>query len=180
MGEAVATAGSSQDERRQHFRVQTRLRFSERLVHRHERPVLEEQILGRPSDGPSALAPELAAWLERIERKLDVVLQVVAPESSLTEQPLEPRDLSLSGSGVAFESDLDLDVGDELWLEIELPGPPSYRVCCLATVVSIGDPCPDWRVAACFRAIREEDRDRIISHTLAVERESLRARRSAW
>ena len=133
-----------------------------------------------PTAVSKQVEPELAAWLERLERKLDLVLeQVGAPVSMRAEHP-EVQEVMLSGSGIRFDAGHAFDEGAPVRIDLELPGSPSVLIQCLGKIVRLEDsgdaahPC-----AIRFEVIREVDRDRIVQHTLAIQRHRLQQGRGA-
>ena len=163
-------------EKRDYFRVETQLPLRARLVCGAERPHLEREILASDPKESNEFDPQLAAWLDRLESKLDRVLKLLG-EDGADLRPTETHDVVISGSGIGLAMTGDVESEACVLLDFELPGPPAHRVRCLGTVVR-ADARPDGssEVAAAYIAIREEDREAIIRHTLDVERFALRSR----
>ena len=169
--------GTASVEQRNYFRVRCRLPIRTRKVRSEEQDGLEREILQREnSTGLNELDPEIAAWLDRIETKLDRILLQIG----VVDEPLRPSDVAdvvISGSGLRFVGDRSHEPDDVLLLEFELPGTPAHPVRCLASVVAhevVEDGGHD--LALSFSVINERDREAIVRFTLDVERGKLRSR----
>ena len=168
----MSTAPSS-PEQREYFRVKTELPLRIRPVSQAERQPLEFSILSREAAGPGELDPQLAAWLDRIESKLDHLLLHFGLDFQEI-RPTERVSIVLSGSGLALPRE-HVDANHSLFLlELELPGPPAHAVRLLAEKVARRD--SGELVAMRFCAIQPEDREAVVRHTLDVQRTELRQR----
>ncbi|ROR34787.1 PilZ domain-containing protein [Inmirania thermothiophila] len=122
--------------------------------------------------------PRIAYCLELMDRKLELLGRLIAADrEGLYDVP--PRPAEISASGIAFANDERLEPGTLLELRIVLH--PSFTaILTYGRVVRCeradGGEHP-WRIAAAFEALREEDRDVIVSHVLRRQAERLRAQR---
>ncbi len=162
---------------RSYFRIRCTLPIRARRVAPEGVEALAAEILQRRT-GPagSNLDPDVAAWLDRIEQKLDRILVTIG---AVTEpaRPSQPEQVVLSGGGLRFASGEARSMGDTLLIELELPGSPTRLVRCLGNVVGVyGDEDGGREVAITYHAIHPSDREAIVQHTLAVERGEQRAR----
>ena len=90
----------------------------------------------------------------------------------------EPSSVNLSGGGVALHATLPLAVNT--WLSIDLvllPGAHTLRA--LGRVVDCRNRSASFFIAIEFDALREEDRDTLISHVLRRQAALLRQERGA-
>ncbi len=165
-----ATAGS---DKREYFRVSTQLRVGLRAVAREEVAALAADIVHREPSPPARIDPELAQWIGRIERKLDVILSRLgaAPEGGIL--PGGEELITLSGGGLLLPPQRKpLARGTTVLVELSLPETPSRRIRALCTVAR--DIPEDEPLPLTFSCIHESDRDAIIRHCLAVQRSELR------
>ncbi|MEM7409205.1 MAG: PilZ domain-containing protein [Myxococcota bacterium] len=165
-------------EKRDYFRVQTQLPLRAQVISAGERSRLEREIYAGETGDLGDVDPQLAAWMDRLEVKLDRILEILG-EDRQELRPSEVHDVVISGSGISWVTQDPVAHDATLLLEFELPGPPAQRVRCLGVVVRT-IPRDDGSEVACgFSAIREEDRESIIRHCLDVERFALRSRSTA-
>ena len=177
-GEERPVKDDSGANRRSFYRVKARIPLRHRRVRPDEREDLEREIL-TPRPEPPDVEPPLAAWMQRLERKLDTVLSHLddAVPAPLGELDLCQVELSASGMMFAAKETADVD-GIEL-LEFLLPGIESRVVRALARVVvrcESGEPGEVPQVAFAFSTIDEEDREAIVRFGNEVQRIGLRAR----
>ncbi len=124
--------------------------------------------------------PAVATYLKAIDRKLDMVAQLLLAEE-LEDPGHATQEVSLSAGGLAFHSDLPLMSGTLLELQLVLlpafTGLLTYgRVVYCARDGEAPDPAFPYRVAVEFEELGEETRDLITRHVLAREAARLRAR----
>jgi len=161
------------------FRVNTRIGLKMYRVDRKRWEAESRTILEDRSEPDPTIDLELARWLDRIEQKLDRVLEQLANAAVVGNAHGKARDLVLSGSGIHFHEEASLFAGDSLLLELELPRTRVVRIRCLGTVVRVDASDEGSGVAVRFDVIREVDRDRIVEYTLEVQRGQLRGRRGS-
>jgi hypothetical protein len=126
--------------------------------------------------------PEVASYLEGLNEKLDLMVQLLAAsDGGLSERPT--HDVSLSAAGLSFRTDEPLE--PRSILEIQLLMFPTY-LCARAfgTVVRCeraqdGSGAEGYFVAVDFSHIRELDRDMIIRHITQRQSSMLREARLA-
>jgi hypothetical protein len=160
-------------DKREYFRVTTQLRIGLRPVEPSEMAVLAADIMHREPSPPARIDPELAQWIGRIERKLDVVLSHLGAAGEAGVLPGGEQVVTLSGGGLLLPPQrLPLERGAVLLVELSLPETPMRRIralCRVARDLAAGDPVP-----ATFDCVNESDREAIIRHCLAVQRSELR------
>ncbi len=135
----------------------------------------------------SAKQPELAEVLELINRKINLVARKMAVSDSMhTLLDESPQAVSLSASGISFESMIQHKQGDEIQLEMVLL-PEKVYIFCFGVVVDCApqiqtDDTPvmgAYRVNVDFSTIRDDDTERLVQHIMRKEVEFLRARRKS-
>ena len=132
-----------------------------------------------------ALKRESAALSEAIQlldRKLDLLAGVMSLElgqgGDAEHREHEPSSVNLSGGGVALQAPLPLAV--DTWLSIDLvllPGVHALRA--IGRVVDCRRRAADFALGVEFDALREEDRDTLISHVVRRQGALLRQERGA-
>jgi len=85
--------------------------------------------------------------------------------------------VNLSGGGIFFVAEFNPVVGQQLGLELSIPGPPRTVVRCLGRVVR-STPRGEklWGVALHFTDIEDEDQEEVISYCFAEQRRQLRTK----
>ena len=146
-----------------------------------ERPEGVQTVAEQPSPGQETVADSIMAALERIEEKLDRLLDSSqTKEAKAKETAFESGHcLDLSGSGLRFTSNWPLSDGWNVKVVIQTPEPHPVLVVALARVVrSRKRPDSDvYQTAALFEAIHEEDRENIIAYIFQRQRELAQLRR---
>ena len=179
-----------ESERREFFRIKDRLIVEFRQLDYEESLTLRESLSQSgfltesleqvdpryPSKSP--LADDVYARLELMDKKLSMILDLLAKRDGLFHTRYV--NVVVSGSGLKYACDTRLDEGCFLELRIGLPVSQGSRIVVLGKVVSCtkaetegGD---EWETAISFVGISEKDRDALVSYIFAKERESLRAR----
>ena len=166
---------SKQRESREYFRVRTRLRVGLRTLTPAEAEEIAREITQREPGYGTRIDFELAEWLARIERKLDIVLRKLGAEAESGVLPSEELDIVISGNGLLVPNDGSLSAaGQHVLVELHLPGTPLRPVRAQAVVVAHAAGDSRELVPLALRVIHEADRDSIIRHCIAVERRNLR------
>ncbi|NNL67986.1 MAG: hypothetical protein HKP30_17185, partial [Myxococcales bacterium] len=107
--------------RRRAFRVETRLPIRHRRLSAEERTAHERE-LAVPVPAAVPADPAGAAWLLRLDAKLD---RLATQLGILEDRPLgaeDVRDVDLSSVGVRLVSAAPLDEGDDVLVECMVPG----------------------------------------------------------
>jgi hypothetical protein len=165
---------SNPADKREYFRVQTRLRVGMRVVKKEEITSLAADIIHREPSPPSSIDPGLAEWIGRIERKLDAALKRLGAEADVGLLPGSEDVVVLSGGGLLVPvGGKAVPRGTTLLIELTLPELPMRRIRALCTATRDHTEDDDG-LALVFSCINESDRDAIIRHCLAVQRSELR------
>ncbi len=166
-------------ERRAFFRVLTHLPVKCRAVSEREAELLARELPERRAPDVSRVEPGLAAWLDRIERKLDRVLIHLGIGDPVAFGADDVQQVMLSGAGLSFASDQSVATGGLALVEFEIPGTPAHLVRCLARVVHHHPPKQEGEsgtTAVAFEVIHDSDREAIVRHAVEVQRALIRAR----
>lgn len=134
-----------------------------------------------------ARQPELAEALELLNRKINLVARTVTIDDSkhtLLDERTQP--VSISASGLSFESPIPASQGDAIQLEMVLL-PEKIYVLCFGIIVDCvplqesesKDPMNLFRLNVDFVTIRDDDTERLVQHIMRKEVEFLRARRKS-
>ncbi len=167
----MATAEA--DNGREYFRIAGNLRVRARPLREGRRAELESRILTRERK-KSELDPALVERLERLESRLDLLLEHFGLGDGPTFRDEDLQHVLFSGSGIRMKDPGDAVIGQEWVLDVEIPETPPRRIQSLACVKQVGlggDGLPG-DVAFKFMVIHESDRDAIVAHSLAIERRS--------
>jgi hypothetical protein len=182
---------STEIERRAFFRISDRLLLEFKEVSRHESLVLEKSlkepdILCGVGISGTLASPERSAlqnrelytYLENIDRKLDMLIELLSGKDSQLQSAYV--DVTLSGSGLRYCSSTELRSGAYLELRILLPPFPGRRIRALGKVIRVNHTLTEdgegWDTAVSFEAVSERDRDALIGYIVARERECLRTK----
>ncbi len=163
---------------REYFRVAVRLALRCRPLRPGEFDDLRREI-EMPRYEVEGVPPALREWLWRIEDKLDYL---VAGSDSDRRRPLDRsalRDVVISGAGARFAAKDEGRVGEDVLLELVLPGPVSTDLRAVARVVRRIEPKKageEAELAVAWRVIHEQDREAIVRFARDVERAELRTR----
>ncbi|WP_022949602.1 PilZ domain-containing protein [Methylohalobius crimeensis] len=182
----------SPPDRRRYFRIDDEIVLVYRPVPSHEVPEPEQlsERFSEPFSLTSTLAclthesrsqlrriqrdsPQVAEYLEVLERKIDVLAQaVMMAENPLVEQPT--RQVNLSASGIAFDIERGLSEGEVLELKMVVP-PALVGILTFGKVVYCRQrKNGDYRVGVDFLSIRDQDREFLVRHV--VKRQLVRLR----
>ena len=140
----------------------------------------EAQIEEIISKGDKGLELFLIKMMFEIDKKLDMVLKVINKGENESLIPKEPVDVTLSGSGLCFESKDSAVVGDILKLKIYLQSFPQTEILVFGEVIEVEELESEkgYKVAIKYLLINEEDREEIIHFTLKKQQEILRNSKS--
>ena len=169
---------SGKREQREFFRVWSFLPVRARRVRSSERHALTTEIKARLPEAVNRLDPELVAWLDRIESKLERLLAHMDLSDRPCFGPDDVQEVQISGSGLMFTGSEPTKKDDLLLVEFEVPGSPRRMVRCLGRVArsETGQNRSAPQIAVGFEEIHESDRDAIIQHVMAVQRADLSRR----
>jgi len=125
--------------------------------------------------------PLVVEALELINRKINLLERVVSLEQAPEERgeflEHEPREINLSGGGMAIKAERPIAAGASLAIDLVLlPDNDPMRI--FGSVVD----CraldgSEHTISIAFEEIRQEDQDRLIQHVLRRQATDLRARR---
>jgi c-di-GMP-binding flagellar brake protein YcgR len=181
-------------ERREYFRIYDRLPIEYRSVAKEEAEVLEERIRYGSTqtidkthemyffrENPVIDVEEkdqIHKYLRNIERKLDYVIELFYKSQKEQSYISKYVDLSLSGAGIKFISDVVLTDAEIVELRIVLPIFPYPNIITLCSIVrhrvfQMAD-CVRQELGLRFDVINEADRDLLINYIFMREREHLR------
>jgi hypothetical protein len=165
----------SYGDKREYFRVHTRVRVGMRVVRQAEVASLAADIVHREPMPPSRIDPELAAWIGRIERKLDAALVRLGAAAEADVLAGAEELITLSGNGLLLPGEGKvLERGTTALVELTLPELAIRRIRALCTVPRDPRPDDEGGIPLTFTVIHESDRDAIIRHCLAVQRSEMR------
>lgn len=191
---------SSQDERREYFRIDDSLNLSyqpvppdevsgcidrlEKELDSHFTVVSSLAAVTQEMTGTlhkiEASRPEIAAYLKSLDKKIDILGRAfLAQTTELFVQP--EQDVNLSATGISFQVSEPIAAGTILELKILLL--PSYTgILSFAEVVScdaIASPDSTFRynLRTNFSHIRERDRDVLIQHVIQRQGAQIRQAR---
>ena len=176
---SVCSSGFEQEDRRSHFRVETRLPVRLSWLTNDQAQALMHAIEVSGGEERSGSDEGLRLMLQRIEEKLDLPLQGQAGAAPPPLCRIEPGRVVLSGSGLGTGTGEPLRSGDPVKVELLLPGAKTRAVTALARVVYgpsrrvRGAP---EKVALAFENIDTGDRDAIVRHVYDIQRIMLRGR----
>lgn len=120
--------------------------------------------------------PAVADFLKSLEQKIDLIARaLLSSETDLASQPT--KHVSLSASGLAFDTDAGLRVGNVLELKMILP-PALVGIVAYGRVVyckqNRGENLPPFHIAVDFIGLRERDRELLIRHVVKKQLQQLR------
>jgi hypothetical protein len=177
---------SGADDRRGFFRVSETLRIESRPISVAEASVLEVSLTTDPSLSdtssppfcrPTPLNEDICGYLQNIDRKLNLIVDMLSGNYSALENRLVRADIS--GSGIRYESDAPMDVDTFLDLRIGIWSSPGGDVRALGKVLrsQLTDEKAEspWEIAVRFVAISERDRDALVCYVFSRERQQLQA-----
>jgi hypothetical protein len=127
--------------------------------------------------------PPLVEAMELINRKINLLERVVSLEQSPLEEDgyleHEPKEINLSGGGMAITAECPLAAGANLAIDLVLlPDNDPMRI--FGKVVDSRKTEGDqYNISIAFEEIRQEDQDRLIQHVLKRQSEELRSARQA-
>jgi len=177
---SIRSEANAELSRRAYFRVQTHIPLRLGWLTSEQAQVLVHSIETSRRDELSIRDDGLRVILQRIEEKLDLLLQAQQGGAPLSLGQIEPQRVALSGSGLETGTAEPFRPGDPVKVELLLPGTTPRPITALARVVY----GPSRRVsegqesvALAFSHVDESDRDAIVRHVYDVQRLMLRERK---
>lgn len=171
-----------QNERRQHFRIDDRIRVAYSVIPRSDAqrdpydlhfPITPRfAMFGELNPVEIALrnqlhvidreSPDITGALRLINRKLNILLQALMPDLSLQELPVQQ--VNLSEGGIAFESPSPLTPGTPVHMQLMLPG--GHGVALLAEAVASTSFSGGFRLGFRFTLLHDADRQTLAREIL--------------
>jgi len=194
-------------DKRQYVRIEAYLpityrRLSDQEYDEARRRCLERRIAGADATSPSildeidqevlqspalleaeGLEPAVARAFQAVDRKLNLLLRLLAENRLRTAETELFREVNLSGGGLRLTIPERLEAGDKVELQITLPFFPPSTLLAVARVVRVtptpADAAePGYETAFEFDEIHEEDREKIIQYVFCRQRQILRSRKA--
>jgi hypothetical protein len=108
-------------------------------------------------------SPILAAYLENLERKIDIIARAIGTADEVGKYALQP--VNISACGLAFLSENECPINASLELKIILPS-TLHSIMVYGNVVdsSLNDDMRTYTVGVNFTHIKEYDRDHLMWH----------------
>lgn len=169
-----------QSNRREYSRVDAHLPFGVRVVPPDEHEGLWSKISNqapREIGGmPEVKDEALAEWLGTLNRKLDLVLNMMTQQkegfSSLT-----MKQVNISGGGLSFSSRESYNKGDVLEIKMVLPLPVPVSVTIYGDVVAAEKRDELFEIGVKYSAMDDEIREEICKFVFHRERQIIREKR---
>ncbi|HGG61148.1 MAG TPA: PilZ domain-containing protein [Gammaproteobacteria bacterium] len=118
--------------------------------------------------------PEVASYIEYLEDKIQALASYTSSDQSPL--PMTPdHDVSLSASGLSFNSRADYAVGDQLEITMRLF--PSRMVVYVIATVTRREPVGGkglWEIGVKYTHIHEDDREQLFQQVNHVQTDSLK------
>ena len=180
-------------ERREFFRIRDRLEIEFRAVDQTEFLRLERivkynptQVFAQPQNsrpkkksGDGSDGEALISYLGKLDRKLSVILDLMAKSKLDDLYTRRYVEIEISGSGLSFVSDVPLPENGYAEFRLMLPVFPYPNIPVLCRVVRNvkreEDSRVDWEIACKFLAINDSDRDLLVQYIFGRERERIRS-----
>ncbi len=183
------------DERREYFRIRDRLPVEFRQISREEFLTLQDkirysstQVVDRIHElyfldarDPRGENEQLHNYMQMINRKLDMIIEILGKSGSVEQYNTVNTDVSISGAGIQFLCGAPLTEGDFIELKIIIPVFPYPKITCLCQVLrveQVSEGGGQEKMAAFkFMVINEKDQDILINYIFLKEREHLRQKK---
>ncbi len=148
-----------------------------------EQSVLPSRFINDDNELQTMLPPELISEIQSIHRKLDFIIKILGQTSEDTIFNREPTAVNISGSGLRFRCNENLNPGSFLEIELVLPLSSGILIELIGEVVRCtelhnpeeGGGDERYDVGVNFAAINEDDREYIIKYVFKRQRELLRS-----
>ncbi len=183
---------TDEDERREYFRITDRLLVEIREIDYEESLELAKNLQQSdflPDDAndtssrsfrpPAFERNELYEFLEVLDRKLNVILELLLKKDERFHN--EYTDVNISAAGLRYASEREVPEGTYVDVRIVLPFFPNPKIAAVGMVVRSSRTGTEegkdiWETAIKIIAISERHRDMLINYVFAKEREQLRAK----
>jgi hypothetical protein len=174
-----------EDERRKYFRITDNLLLELRQVSSEEAEVIKKSLSHSiispeiPIQLPvkASIPDDIRNYLVALEKKLDLIIDMLSGRYMPFEQKFVKADIS--GSGIRYQSDskIDIDTFVELRLGFAFSIQPKIAVLgkVLRSIPKSVEGKSIWNTAIGFIAISEKDRDSLISYIFSRERQRLQS-----
>jgi len=117
-------------------------------------------------------SPEVARYFSYIEEKINLLAHhIMMANDELFVESTQP--VNISGSGVSFTADTELEIGSCLEVKFTL-NPSMVRINTFSEVVSCKLENGGFRVAVVFKTLRDADRDMLIRHVVKKQMNNIR------
>jgi len=188
----------SEPDKREYFRIDDRLSIEFRYVtpeeflrleniirynpgHKTDKPY-EMYFPGEPAGRTGIEENEVTAYLRVLERKLDLIIDLLLPQKNGVSYKTLFTPVNISGAGIRFNSDMPLNLGERVELRLALPLAPFSKISTLCEVlraeeIALEDGPIAWDIALKFLVMNDYDRDFLINYVFVKEREALRTGR---
>lgn len=184
---------STDDEKREFFRIRDRIPLEFRIITREEFIALEDTIrynstqvidrLHEPYflDARTDAGDEgdhMMGYMHTINRKLDMIIELLGKSTGNQKMTALHTEVIISGSGIQFSSNVPFEKEQLVELKIIIPVYPYPKITCLCQVVHIEEGPESGVAASCvafkFLVINEKDQDILINYIFLKERQYLR------
>lgn len=178
-----------QDEKRKYFRVKTILHLKHKIIDKNLLPNGESSIRNKlyndlnfhseliEENTISSIDTEIISFLRKIDVKLNLIITSLKLKDAENLCSGELTEIILSGNGLSFPSKTSFKKDE--WLEIEIDFPnqiPSALFLTGKVVNCKKNSKSDYYVSVTFINILPFEEERIIKHTLACQRETIKKR----
>lgn len=188
-------AGAPSDDRREWLRIDDRLLLEYRLAGESPETPLPAELRATEESITAAIAKPtadllarsgdalqeslLVPWLKKIDWLLELTLKTLAATQPQGVSMARVTEVNLSGGGVSFAAQRQLEVGQDLVLKLILP--PFTPIATIARIIRVKPSRRtggEFEIATQFMSISPDDQESLIRHILTTQAERLRARRS--
>jgi hypothetical protein len=166
-------------ESRTFLRIDTRLRAYARRIDNPDSPPLfrspafKDKFPGKPSGHIPEAVMEM---LSGINHKLDLILSTISQDMLVKDFPLRLEITEISGAGVLFSTNENIEINDHLEMVLILSQFPLR----LASVCGTVQRQENLLFAFNFKQIRENDRETIVQFVFQEQREQIRESKHAY
>jgi hypothetical protein len=172
-------------ERREFFRIADNLLINSRQVTAEEAEALKKDLSlnSFSSEIPirlpdkSSIPDDIHSYLKSLDKKMDLIINMLSGRQTSSKRRCV--EANISGSGIRYQSDTNIDVDVFVELRIEFAFSQQSHITILGKVIRSKEILLEgkstWDVAIHFVAINEKDRDLLISYIFSRERRHLQS-----